>query len=159
LAPNANEIHAGELNDDYCQTLLVNFWKNTPPDDLVLINRKPTNDQDGSPPVVYARARIETVKIGLKRFREEVLKCRTIGNAEVITDVNGHNSHCTFDAEIVRAQREDGLFRGVRHVAKIDSAASRMLQLADVVAYSRRWLIKKQLNASAIHHRLGIEIL
>lgn len=160
LEPNANEIHGASLKDDYCQTLLASFWKNVPSkNSLVLLNRKPTTNQDGSPPIVYAQGLIETVKVGLKRYRAQILKRSTIGNVELITDINSQNIHPDFDSVIDKAQSYDGLFRAVRHVAKIDSAASRMLQIADLVAYSRRWILTERMNAAALRQRFGIEIV
>ena len=39
----------------------------------------------------------------------------------------------------------------------LDSAASRLLQLADVVAYSRKWLVEGELSAKSLRERFGIE--
>lgn len=56
-----------------------------------------------------------------------------------------------------KAKNDSGWFKGVNGVAKIDSAASRMLQLADLVAYSRKWLLDEQMSAALIHERFGIK--
>lgn len=156
LEPTANEIHAAHLDDGYLQGLLHRFWLNAPRDRLVLVNQK-FGQTGGEGPVIYARALIDTVKVGLKRFKD-VLGRETIGNVDVITDVNHHNDHPLFEAEIVRAQREDGRFRAVNRVTKLDSAASRLLQLADVVAHSRKWIIGPDLNAAGLRERFGIQI-
>jgi hypothetical protein len=158
LDADANEIHASTLQDEYSQALLEKLRKSIPSNSVVLLNHRPTTHQDGSPPIVYAQALIETVKVGMKRFRDDILKRSAIGNVELIIDINDHNSDATFDSEIEKA-RQHGLFKGVRHVAKVDSAASRMLQVADLVAYSRRWIMTKKINAAAIRQRFGIEIL
>ena len=120
-----------------------------------MLNQKIT-PRDGEAPVLYAQAVIETVKVGLKRFHKDVLGRETIGNVDVITDVNHHNDHPLFDTEIERARKEDGRFRGVNRVTKLDSAASRLLQLADVVAYSRKWIVGADLNAIGLRERFGI---
>ncbi|MCJ2106997.1 DUF3800 domain-containing protein [Methylobacterium sp. E-041] len=137
LESSANEVHAVQMDDGYLQGLLDRFWQGVPKNSILMLNRK-CGAVGGSAPTLYASALVETVKIGLKRFRSEVLKQDTIGNVDLILDINHHNSHADFDAAIEKARAESGSFRGVNSVAKIDSAASRMLQLADVVAYSRK---------------------
>ena len=107
-------------------------------------------------PVLYAENLIETVKIGLKHYRKNVLKSDAIGNVELILDVNNHNEDPEFDRILFK--EKTGVFKGVKRIVKIDSAASRLLQLADVVAYSRKWIINKSMNAGAISDSFGIEI-
>jgi len=158
LEPNANEIHAADLADGYLQDLMQRFWLAVPPGRLIMINRK-IGMKSGQPPVLYAQALIETVKIGLKRFRTDILGRSTIGNVEVITDANHHNGHPAFAAEIIKAQNSDGVFRAVNHVVRLDSAASRLLQLADTVAYSRKWIVGKEMNAAGLRERFGIQIM
>ena len=158
LEANVNEIHAVQLDDGYLQGLMARFWQAAPTACLVLINRK--LGMVGPPaPVLYAQAMIETVKVGLKRFRHDVLGRSNINNVEVITDINHHNSHTEFDAEIANAQAQGGVFRSVNHVARINSAASRLLQLADVVAHSRKWIVSDELNAAGLRDRYGIQVL
>lgn len=157
LEPSANEIHAAHLDDGYLQGLLQRFWSVAPRDRLVLVNQK-IAARGGEAPVLYAGAVVETVKIGLKRFQRDVLGRETIGNIDVITDANHHNDHPAFDAEIERARREDGRFRGVNRLTRLDSAASRLLQLADVVAYSRKWIVGAELNAGGLRERFGIQL-
>lgn len=158
LEPNANEIHAVDLADGYLQGLMQRFWLAVPPGRLIMINRK-IGMKSGQPPVLYAQALIETVKIGLKRFRTDVLDRTTIGNVEVITDANQHNGHPAFAAEIIKARSSDGVFRAVNQVVRLDSAASRLLQLADTVAYSRKWILGKEMNAAGLRERFGIQIM
>ncbi|MDE8347400.1 MAG: DUF3800 domain-containing protein [Acidocella sp.] len=155
LEPSANEIHATNLADSYLQSLMQRFWTAAPPGRLVMINRK-LGVQSGHPPVLYAQALIETVKIGLKRFRNDVLDRATIGNVEVITDANHHNGDPAFSEEIARARQRDGVFRAVNQVVQLDSAASRLLQLADAVAHSRKWIVGAEMNAAGLRQRFGI---
>ena|GEM_PF-2575805 len=56
------------------------------------------------------------------------------------------------------SQQHDGRFRAVRRVARLDSAASRLLQLADVVAYSRKWVTNGTYNARPLRERFGIQM-
>ncbi|WP_313472365.1 DUF3800 domain-containing protein [Brevundimonas sp.] len=156
LEPNANEIHAVNLDDRYLQGLLTRFGTEAPADRLVLINQK-IGLRAGAAPVVYAQAVVETVKIGLKRFQRVVLGRETIGNVEVIADLNHHNDHPDFRREIERSQAHDGRFKGVNRVVTVDSAASRLLQLADVVAYSRKWIDDGSFGAKALRDQFGIQ--
>lgn len=157
LEPGAGEIHASRLDDGYLQGLLQRFWASAPRDRMVLVNQKAAA-RGGPAPVLYAAAVVETVKVGLARFRRDVLGRETIGNVDVVTDVNHHNDHPAFEAEIARARHEDGRFRGVNRVTRLDSAASRLLQLADVVAYSRKWIVGAEENAAGLRERFGIQL-
>jgi hypothetical protein len=157
LEANANEIHAAAMGDGYLQGLLFRFHEAAPTDRIVLINQK-VAQREGAAPILYAQAVVEAVKVGLKRFQKDVLGRETIGNVEVITDQNHQNDHADFRAEIERSQAHDGRFKGVNRVVTIDSAASRLLQVADVVAYSRKWVISGDINAKALRIRYGIQM-
>ncbi|MCF8707866.1 DUF3800 domain-containing protein [Rhizorhapis sp. SPR117] len=157
LEANVNEVHAANMSDGYLQGLLHRLWNEAPQDRIILLNQKFAM-QDGDPPILYAQAVVETVKIGLKRFRT-VLGQNTIANIDVITDVNHHNDHPAFQTELDRARHDDGRFKGVNRIARLDSAASRLLQLADVVAYARKWIVAEDLNAQGLRDRFGIELL
>jgi hypothetical protein len=139
LEPNANEVRAVGLDDTYLNGLMARFRSVVPASTLVTINLQIT-PRRGNAPVVYAKVVIEVVKVGLKQFQSEVLGRDTIGIVDLIVDANHHNEHPAFNAEIALAQRLDGRFRAVNRIARLDSAASRLLQLADVVAYSRKWV-------------------
>jgi len=157
LEANANEIHAADLDDGYLQSLLRRFWEAAPAGRVVLVNQK-IGARAGPGPLLYSRAVVETVKVGLKRFQRDVLVRETIGNVEVITDQNHQNDHPDFRAEIERSQAHDGRFRGVNRVVTIDSAASRLLQLADIIGYSRKWVKDGTFNAKALRSQYGIQM-
>jgi hypothetical protein len=157
LEANANEIHAADMDDGYLQGLLRRFRDRAPTDRFVMVNQR-VGTREGTGPVVYAQAVVETVKIGLKRFQKDVLKRETIGNVEVITDQNHHNDHDDFRREIARSQQHDGRFKGVKRVVTVDSAASRLLQLADVVGYARKWLDEGAFDARALREQFGIQL-
>jgi hypothetical protein len=156
LEPNANEIHAANLDDGYLQGLLTRFRAEAPADRLVMINQK-IGARAGAGPIIYAQALVETVKIGLKRFQKDVLGRETIGNVEVIVDQNHYNDHDDFRREIEHSQGHDGRFKGVNRVVPLDSAASRLLQLADVVAYARKWVDHGSCGAKALRDQFGIQ--
>ncbi len=156
LEENANEVHAVNMDDNYLQGLLQRFHAEGPAERIVMVNQK-IGKREGAPPVLYAQAVVETVKVGLKRFQKGVLERETIGNVEVITDQNHHNAHPDFDIEIERSRLHDGRFKGVNRVVRLDSAASRLLQLSDVVAYSRKWLVNGDISAKGLREQFGIE--
>lgn len=157
LEANANEIHAADMDDGYLQGLLHRFRETAPADRLVMVNQW-IGPREGTGPLIYAQAVVETVKIGLKRFQKDVLKRETIGNVEVITDQNHHNDSDDFRREIARSQQHDGRFKGVKRVVTVDSAASRLLQLADVVGYARKWVDQGTFDARALREQFGIQL-
>ena len=158
LKPNVNEVHAVNWTDRSLQSLLARFAETDAPDSLIMLNK--TADVTGtSRPEIYARAVIETVKSGMKRFGKAQGIRDTLGNVEVIVDANEHNGTAGFSRLIGDARRHDGRFRGVTRVIPLDSAASRVLQLADVVAYSRSWVSKTELTAKRLSETYNIEIL
>jgi hypothetical protein len=157
LEPSAAEVHAVDMRDGYLQGLRSRFWREAAGGRVTLLNGKVAG-RGGTPPVLYANAVVEMVKTGLRQFKRDVLGRETIGNVDVILDVNDHNDHPEFDAAMARAQVEDGHFKGVNRVVKLDSAASRLLQLADVVAYSRKWIASAETNAAGLRERYGIRI-
>jgi hypothetical protein len=157
LENNANEIHAADMDDGYLQGLLRRFWSEAPKDRIVLINNTFPQSKV-SAPMIYAQAVVETVKIGLKRFQKDVLGRSTIGNVEVITDRNHQNNHPKYHSEISKSQAHDGRFKGVNHVVASDSAAFRLLQLADIVGYSRKWVNEGSIRAQALRDIYGIQM-
>ena len=86
---------------------MARFRSVLPASTVVMINLQIT-PRGGDAPVLYAKAVIEVVKIGLKRFQTDVLGRETIGNADLIIgnvdliiDANHHNDHPAFDAEVL----------------------------------------------------------
>lgn len=158
LEPSANEIHATKLDDVYLQSLMQRFAETCNHVPAAFLNRKHGGD-GGSSAVLYAQAVIDIVKVGMKRFREDILQQSTIGNVDVIIDTNHHNNDYQFDAEIARARGGNGVFRGVNGVSRVDSAASRLLQVADLVAYSRKWIAADEINAEWLRKRYRIQVL
>lgn len=53
----------------------------------------------------------------------------------------------------------DGKWKEIAAEAAVDSAASRLLQLADVVAYARKSIVAEEFNARGLRERFGIELL
>jgi len=159
LEPNVSELHASRLNDSYVEGLLKRFWSARPTPHLLMLNRRVTGSS-GSGPEIYGNAVVELVKIGVTHYKKEIMPARDLNNIDLILDLNHHNSDPGFDAVIEQERRRGGKFRGVSNVAKIDSTAARLLQLADLVA-SMRKLVPPfgAMRADAVHDRFGIRIL
>jgi len=158
LPPNVNEVHAVKWTDRSLQSLLARFAETDAPDSLIMLN-KAADVTGATRPEIYARAVIETVKSGMKRFGKAQGIRETLGNVEVIVDANEHNGTAGFSRLIEDARRHDGRFMGVTRVVPLNSAASRVLQLADVVAYSRSWVSKAELTARRLSEAYNIELL
>lgn len=84
---------------------------------------------------------------------------RTISSLSCSDPVNAQNTHADFHRLIAEAQKNDGRFRAVNRVLQLDSAASRMLQVADVVAHSRAWINRADENAAGLHDKYKIAVL
>jgi len=153
-----NEIHAAVQNDNELQHLLGQFSQAGISASLPMLDKQA--DVTGtSRQEIYARVSIETVKIGMKRFRQAQGIGNKVGNVEVIVDANDLNTHSGFIDVIENAQAHDGLFKGINRVIPLESAASRVLRLADVVAYSRSWVANAELNAKGLGEACNIELL
>ena len=159
LGPNVNELHAAHVPKEHLKGLLARFAQTNTPQGMILINRLGTIKQ-GSPPAIYARNVIETVKVAIGQFRSlHNFGDRGVGNVELIMDRNHYNSDPECQQIINRAAESDGRFKAVDVVVQINSAASRLLQLADVVAYSRIWIHKREENARGLRKNFGILVL
>ena len=151
LEPNVNELHAAGLSREYLQSLPARYVRTGRPQDMILMNR-PGTVSNGAAPAIYAGNVIETVKVAIGRFRKlHKIHGRGLGNVELILDLNHHNTDPECRRLISDARRHDGRFKAVNRIGQIDSAASRLLQLADVVAYVRTWIHRGEGNAKGLH--------
>ena len=158
LESSANELHASQLNARYLQGILARYAEAGTPTGMVMMNRLGTTTE-GERPEIYAQTVIETVKTAVGQFRTANNQRGVIGNVDLILDVNHHNSDPVFDSMLNSARENDGRFKAINHISKIDSAASRMLQLADMVAYSRTWMHRDEENAAGLHRKYNIRVL
>ena len=158
LEPNANELHAVNLNKAYLQSLLARYHQTDRPE-MVLMNRLGTI-VDGTAPEIYAGNVIETVKVAIGKFRKlHNINGKGLGNVELILDLNHHNTDPECERLLNAAQQNDGRFRAVNRISQIDSAVSRLLQVADLVAYSRMWISRGEDNARGIRENYGIHVM
>jgi len=165
LPETSNELHAVNLSPYFVEAILARLHQLKPSENLLMLNRRATN-KGGSASQIYADAVIELVKIGMRRYRTQVRSVQIkqpnggLNNIELILDRNSQNTDPAFDGVIMQARQTGGQFRGVNHVACIDSAASRLLQLADLVASTRKWVSPVgTMPASVLHDRFGIIVL
>ena len=159
LEPNANELHAANLSKEYLQSLLARYAQTDRPQGMILTNRLGAVS-DGTAPVIYAGNVIETVKVAVGQFRKlHRIRGRGVGNVELILDLNHHNTDPECQRLISDACQNDGRFKAVSRISQIDSAASRLLQLADVVAYARTWIHRGEENANGLYENYGIRLL
>jgi len=159
LEPNVNELHAASLSKEYIQSLLARFAQTERPQGIILLNRLGTVST-GTAAAIYAGNVVETVKVAIGQFRElHNISGRGLGNVELILDLNHHNTDPECQRLISAARQNDGRFKAVNRVSQIDSAASRLLQLADVVAYARTWIHRGEENAKGLHESYGIRVL
>ena len=158
LEPTAKEIHASQLNSRYVQGLLARYSQVDTPEGMVMMNRLGTVTT-GSRPEIYARNVIETVKTAVGQFRKANELRGVVGNVDLILDVNNHNGDPVFDTILGEARKNDGRFKAINRIDRIDSAASRLLQLSDMVAYSRTWMTGGEENAAGLHRTYGIRVL
>lgn len=159
LPASVNEVHASRWKPHALQALLARFAQAGAPESLVLLN-KLGDGAVGERPELYARALIEAVKVGVRRFAEQnKVRSKSIGNVDVLIDVNAQNTHPDFHRIIAQAQAEDGRFRAVNRVVQIDSAAARLLQVADMVAHARSWIDRAEENAAGLREKYRIAVL
>ncbi|WP_460275556.1 DUF3800 domain-containing protein [Celeribacter sp. ULVN23_4] len=158
LEANAGEVHAVKRQKESLQSML-GLYAQTDHPDMVMLNRLGTITT-GTRPAVYAANVVETVKVAVGQFRTlHKIGGNGIKNVELIMDRNHHNTDAECLAALEHARQTDGRFRAVDTIVQIDSAASRLLQLADVVAYSRMWIHNDEENAKGLHNNYGIQVL
>lgn len=157
LPASVNEVHAADWEKEVVQGLLARLAGGGAASRCVMLNCSGGNFS-GKPAIVYALALVETVKIGIRRFQRLNRVRIPIGNVEVIVDACEQNTSSEFDTVIKTAREQDGMFRAVNRVIPLDSAASRVLQLADVVAHSRSWIVKGEKTAQKLKDVFGIEM-
>ncbi len=134
LRDTAKEIHAAELERDYVHEILAAFaGAQRRPATMVMLNRIAREVGD-TPSVLYGRTLVETVSTAHGIFKKKAC-LGSVRKVHVMIDFHEQHSRSEdFWTVIGSARQNHGHFKGVSHVAMIDSAASRLLQLADLVA-------------------------
>lgn len=153
----AGEAHAVNMSGIGGRKLVRRIVGTSAGQGLVLVN-KASAHHVGTRPEIYAAAVIEIVKVAIQRYARRH-HISGIGNIELILDRNEINAKQVCLARLQKAKEVDGRFKAVQHIAAVDSAAVPFLQLADLVAYSRRWRDAEELDASQLRRECGIELL
>ncbi len=158
LEANAGEVHAVKRKKESLQSLL-SLYAQTDHPQMIMLNRLGTANA-GSRGSIYANDVVETVKTAVGQFRKlHNIRGAGVGNVELILDRNHHNTGEECLRLLEDARKNDGRFKAVDCIVQIDSAASRLLQLADVVAHSRMWIRNGEQNARRLHENFGIRVL
>lgn len=154
---NAGEMHAVDMEGHAARAILRDLRLAMDQRSMVLIN-KASAHHHGRRPEVYAAAVIEITKVAIRRYAacEHISQ---IGNVELILDRTEINTNATCQQAFARAQKTDGRFKAVAHVASIDSCAVPFLQVADLTAYARRWVDNEEITAKRLTAEYGIELL
>ena len=132
-----NEFHANAHDTAFVQHVLASFAEATTETSVMLFNHHKRFPEVECRETVYARCLVEAVKACSKKFRNTQKMGQQINNIDVMIDANEQNTGKVFNGLISASQKQDGLFKGVNRVTPLDSSISRMVQLADGVAYAR----------------------
>lgn len=154
---NAGEMHAVDMEGHVARTVLKKLRPVLDQRSMVLVNKASAHHR-GARPEVYAAAAIEITKVAVRRYAA-LEQIRQIGNVELILDRTETNTVAICQEALSRAQEEDGLFKAVAHIAAVDSCAVPFLQVADLTAYSRRWVNGQEITAKRLQDECGIELL
>ena len=158
LPQSINEVHSVLLEDQLCRSLLSRFYQSNRPGDMIFIN-KSCDDKNHCYRTAFANDVLATVKIGARRFEKLIQRGKNLRNIDVIIDQSQTSLHQAFKSAIHNRCGQNPFFRGVNDVVSLDSSASRMLQLADLVAYSRCLSRKLHINNKQARHTFGVEYL
>lgn len=157
LPASVNEVHGAKWEREVVQVLLADLARIGPPPIRIMLNCSGGNF-GGSPSEIYASVLIETVKTAIRRFQRTTRVKNPIGNVDVIVDACSHNTDPLFDDAIRTAKAQDGMFQAVNRVTPLDSTASRVLQLADLVASTRGWINRGDKTAQKLRDLYGIDM-
>lgn len=103
----------------------------------------------------YASALINCTKMALKKGSRYFAPAK-LNNVMLILDANQTHVSKSFRIQINDALATDNKFKAVKSVPAIDSKASRLLQLADCVAYIRHLIKTKKLTPQKAEDRYGV---
>jgi hypothetical protein len=132
-----NEFHANKHTNDFVKTTIASFWDRAAGTSLMMFSHYKPDLREECKETIYAKSLIQAVKASTKKFRDHHKLGPQINNIDVIVDACEHNCGAIFVEKIENAIRDDGVFRGVNRVIPLDSSISRLIQLADAVAYMR----------------------
>ncbi|EIE48597.1 hypothetical protein C357_23205 [Citreicella sp. 357] len=155
-----NEFHANTHGRTFVRGTIKTFSDQAAETSLRMYSHfKPDLRDEDCPQTSYARSLIEAVKAASKTFRRTHKAIgQQINNIDVLVDMSEHNTGPIFKGIVQDAMMTDGLFRGVNSVVAIDSSVSRMIQLADAIAYLRHLAIKGEISNKELDQELRITL-
>ncbi|WP_444463164.1 DUF3800 domain-containing protein [Rhodobacter capsulatus] len=160
LPAGFGEFHCHKLDAEFIRAILAGFAASPLAQPCLRFAYKSPISHVGCRQTIYANTLIEGVKTTSKHVRSVLLpRARGLNNVEVIVDANSQNLGKTFDEIVGKASREDGMFKGVKRTIQLDSAASRLLQIADGVAYCRRLVERGDFKAKLLSSEFGIKVI
>jgi len=159
LPEGFNEFHANAHDPRFVQSIISNFNGQTAETSVMLFNYHKTFPEVECRETVYARCLIEAIKASAKKFRRTHNMGQQINNIDVLIDANAQNTGEVFTSLIDTARRTDGLFQAVNRVTPLDSSVSRLIQLADGVAYIRHLRDRGDVRTEQISREFGITII
>ena len=154
---NAGEMHAVDMEGRNARTVLRGLCAGMGERGIVLVN-KASAHHIGAPSDAYAAAVVEITKVAIQRY-STLMRIPRIGNVELLLDRTNINTARACQTVLARAQREDGRFKAVSHIASVDSCAVPFLQVADLTAYARRWSSSGEIGVAQLRAECGIELL
>ncbi|WP_299657060.1 hypothetical protein [uncultured Jannaschia sp.] len=154
---NAGEIHAVDMAGRDARVILERLQADLNARGVIFLNKASAHHQ-GAASEVYAAAVIEVTKVAIQRYAA-LKRIPKIGNVELLLDRTGINTSMDCQAALTRAQRDDGRFKAVSHIAMVDSCAVPFLQIADLNAYARRWISSGEITAKQLRDECGVELL
>lgn len=132
-----NEFHANKHDNDFVKATIASFVERAAETSIMMFSHYKPDLREDCKETTYAKSLIEAVKASTKKFRAHHRLGAQINNIDVLVDACEHNSGPIFTGRVSDAIANDGIFRGVNRVIPLDSSVSRLIQLADAVAYMR----------------------
>lgn len=158
LPEGFNEFHANKHDDSFVRNILRDFAAGTAQTSLLMFNYHKHILGVDCRETIYAQCVIEAVKASAKSFRKVHKMGELINNIDVVIDANSQNLGDKFAGIVREARSNDGLFRAVNSVTPLDSSISRLLQVADGVAYSRLMRDKGLITPDVLERELKIKL-
>lgn len=159
LPAGSGEFHANKWDDSGVLSVLTSFADKVEKFPFEMYNFQRSYRHITCPQTYYATALVEAVKACGKDFRRQHVGADIINNIHIMVDANSQNTGEIFASHIAKHKKDDGIFRGVSSVTPLDSSVSRLLQVADGVAYSRKFILNKTIRSETLKKEYGIKLL
>lgn len=153
-----NEFHANKHDNDFVKAIIASFVERAAGTSLMMFSHYKPDLRVACKETTYAKSLIEAVKSSTKKFRAQHKLGAQINNIDVLVDHCEQNSGLIFAQKVTDAIASDGIFRGVNRVVPLDSSVSRLIQLADAVAYMRHLSRTGAATSKELSDQLKIDI-